>query len=307
MRRVRFPLLLPAAWLLLTAPALAQETPAEPLKPIWESPQPLVPEIISTYGAEVDYLFYLILWITLFMLVLCLALFVVFVVRYRYREGRRATFVHGNNKLEVFWTVATAAILLFLVFAQRPTWIKMKQELPEESKSFLVRVFAEQFVWHFVYPGADGAFEKNTLENIFPGQNPIGLENPEGDVYRQALVVPEDKPVILELNSLGKYDPNIEDPAKRSTLPVLHAFFAPNVRLKQDIVPFYPQKIWFRILPGKRGYYEVACAELCGLGHYTMRADFKVLSKAELQSELGYDWEARPAAFRGAEESKQGD
>ena len=282
------------------APASAPEL--SELVPIWEQPdQPLIPEIISTYGWDVDYLFYLILWITLFFMVLVLGLFFYFLVRYRYQEGRRATYTHGNNKLEVFWTVGTAAILIYLAFIQRETWSEIRQELPEESKSFLVNVFAEQFVWHFTYPGKDGKFEATSLQNVFPGINPVGLENSDNDVYLQDLVVPVDTPVILKLHALGKYDQDTGE----ETLPVLHSFFASNVRLKLDIVPFYPQKVWFHILPGKRGIYEINCAELCGLGHYTMRANLKVLSDAELEKELGYNWREHPATFAGPDTTEK--
>src|SRR5262249_10067103 len=141
----------------------------------------------------------------------------------------------------------------------------------EDEKPFLVRVFGEQFNWHFIYPGEDGSFELNHTQDIFPGENPIGLANPKADVYKQALFVPVNTKVVLELNSLPKFDQNTQ----KETPPVLHAFFAPVVRFKQDIVPFHPAKIWFEAK--KTGTYEIACAELCGLSHYTMRADFKVM------------------------------
>ena len=254
----------------------------------------LMPEVISTYGDEVDRLFYIILAITLVMLVLVFALFGIFVVKYRYQEGRRAVYTHGSSKLEWTWTAATAAVLIWLVFAQRETWIKIKQaDLDAFKNPYLVRVFGEQFVWHFVYPGSDGKFEPQDVKDIFQGVNPVGLKAPKNDVYKQSLVVPDDVPVILEINSLGKYDQD----KQIETVGVLHSFFQPNLRLKQDLVPFHPAKIWFQVKKGKTGIYEIACAELCGLGHFTMRADMKVLGDDELNTELGYDWKATPAKF----------
>ena len=264
--------------------------------------QPIIRPTISTYGPEVDNLFFLVLAITMVAMVVVEGLMVIFIVRYRYREGRKATYIHGNAKLEVFWTVGTAFILIFLAFTQLSTWRKIKQTLPsEDEKPFLVRVFGEQFNWHFVYPGEDGNFELNHTEDIFPGENPLGLANPKADVYKQALLVPVNTPVIIELNSLPKHDPNAPE-GKKDTLPVLHAFFAPVLRFKQDIIPFHPAKIWFTAV--KTGTYEIACAELCGLGHYTMRADFKVMEPKELADALGYDWQAHPASFRGLEEAR---
>jgi cytochrome c oxidase subunit 2 len=280
---------------------VAAAAPAPVVAPV--VPQPIIRPPISTYGAEVDDLFFLILGITLVAMVAVEVLMVVFIVRYRHRPGRKATYVHGHNKLEVFWTVATAFILIFLVFKQRATWIKIKETLPsEDEKPFLVRVFGEQFIWHFVYPGEDGNFELNHTTDIFPGENPLGLANPKADVYRPALLVPVNTKVVLELNSLPKYDPNAPEGAKKETLPVLHGFYAPVLRFKQDIIPFHPAKIWFEAT--KTGTYEIACAELCGLGHYTMRADFKVMEPKELADALGYDWQARPASFRGLEDAR---
>lgn len=252
-------------------------------------------EVISTYGQGTDDLFFVISWITGITLVVVFSLFFYFAIRYRYQEGRRARYVHGNTKLEWIWTAGTSAILIWLVFTQREAWddIKLKDYSTLENP-YLVRVFGEQFAWHFVYPGADGEFETSDLKNVFQGTNPVGLKNPRNDVYSSALVVPENVPVILELNALGKYD---QDNQRVTALPVLHSFFQPNLRMKQDLVPFHPGKMWFQILPGKLGKFEIACAELCGLGHYTMRADMEVLSDQDLATRLGYDWKAKQAKF----------
>lgn len=290
-------LMLAASGVLAQEPAPAGGAQAEPAvaaAPATPSLSPfaVMPECISTYGDRVDNLFFLILWITTAMLVLVFVLFAVFVVKYRHKDGRRAVYTHGSNKLEVFWTTATAAVLIFLVFAQRATWSEIKEKnLDSLENPFLVRVFAEQFAWHFVYPGADGKFETNSVRDVFAGLNPVGLKDPQGDVYSQILTVPVNRPVILELNSLGKYNQETE----KELMGVLHSFFSPHLRLKHDIVPFYPQRIWFQAR--KTGNFEIACAELCGLGHYTMRTEMHVLEEAELAKTLGYDPLATKASF----------
>ena len=250
----------------------------------------MMPEIISTYGQSVDDLWWLIVWITLVAFIAVEVLLVIFLVKYRHRDGRRASYTHGHRGLEVVWTVATAAILVFIAIVQRDTWAHIKEDLPGPEKNpLLVRVFGEQFNWHFVYAGADGKFEPRRDEDMFGEDNPIGLKDPKLDVYRRALLVPVDTPVILELNSLAKFEVNT---GKRD-LPVLHSFFSPNLRLKQDLVPFHPGKIWFQAT--KTGTFEIACAELCGQNHYTMRADLKVMTADELKAALGYDWQAARA------------
>ena len=284
--------------LLACVPAWPQAANQAPVVPANPAPahKGIMPDIISTYGQEVDNLFYLILAITLVALVAVQVLLVIFLVKYRHRAGRRATFVHGSKRLEIVWTVATAGILLFLAIVQRSTWARIKEELPgPEKKPFLVRVFGEQFVWHCNYTGADGRFEPWQKEDIFPGDNPLGLKDPAKDFYSQALMVPVNVPVILELHSLPKYDQT----SQKQTLGVLHSFFVPELRLKQDLVPSYPKKIWFEAT--RTGMFELACAELCGLGHYTMRADFKVMSADDLKKALGYDWQAVQASFEESE------
>jgi cytochrome c oxidase subunit 2 len=287
---------------------LAQEA-ATSAAPTGMSPKPkgagIILENISTYGHEIDDLFYLILIITTIVAVVVLGIMIYCMVKFRYREGRRSTFTHGSKTLEVGWTVATSAILFFIAIIQKDTWDKVKIHLPDEEKSFLVRVLAERFAWNFVYPGADGTFEPNDDTNIFPGINPMGLRDYTKDIVRQDLIVPRDTPVILELVSKGKFDPN----TGAGEVPVLHSFFSPHLRLKQDIVPYYPQKVWFRVLPNTDGTrYEIVCAELCGQGHYQMNAQMRILAEPELQSELGYDWKAQPARFdSSADQGKQGD
>jgi cytochrome c oxidase subunit 2 len=275
-------------------PAPAAAPAAAPAPAPTAADLPLMPDVISTYGHKVDHLFYIILGITLFMMVLVYVVFGYFLVRYRYQEGRKAKFSHGNNKLEVFWTVATSAVLIWLVFVQRETWIEIKEmDYSTLKDPYLVRLFGQQFNWHFVYPKTDGKFEPSELERVFENVNPVGLKDPSADVYKTTLLVPAGRPVVMEINSLGKYDQDTH----KETLPVLHSFFSPNMRLKQDLIPFHPDKVWFQVLPDKLGTYEIVCAELCGLGHYTMRADMKVLSDDDLTKELGYDWKAHPATF----------
>ncbi len=257
----------------------------------------MLPENISTYGGDVDWLFNLILVITTITLIGVLALMAIFMVKYRYREGRKAVYTHGSHKLEVFWTLATAVILIFLAFVQRDTWIRIKQEFPDPKTEevFVNRVFGEQFNWHFVYPGTDGKFEPTRLQDQFPGFNPVGLANPSADKVLANLHVPVNTKVLLQINSLSKYDQE----SGRETAAVLHSFFAPNLRVKQDLVPYYPGYIWFEAT--KTGTYEIACAELCGQGHYTMRADLVVMTNEELQQQLGYDWRQHRATFEGVD------
>jgi cytochrome c oxidase subunit 2 len=192
-----------------------------------------LPEDVSTFGQEIDSLFYLIYYITAATFILVTVLMVVFLVMYRQREGRRATYSHGNTTLEIIWTIVPAAILIVLSFMSVSTWAKVKRQAPETD--FELQVTAKQFNWEIVYPGADRKFG-----------------TPDDVKFDNDLHVPVNKVVRILLQSSD----------------VIHSFFLPNLRLKQDAVPGRSILVWFEAT--KPGKYELPCAELCGFGHSGM-------------------------------------
>lgn len=193
-----------------------------------------LPENVSTYGGEVDYLFYLIYYITGAVFILVTVAMIAFLVMYRRKEGRRAIYSHGNTTLEIIWTVVPAIILIVLSFMSQATWAKIKSYVPPSD--LVVQVTAKQFNWEIVYPGPDGKF--GTADDL-------NLEN--------QLHVPVGKPVHVILKSKD----------------VIHSFFLPHLRLKQDTVPGRDIVAWFEAT--KPGQYEMPCAELCGFGHSGMK------------------------------------
>jgi len=115
-----------------------------------------LPENVSTFGKEIDSLFYLIYYVTGAVFILVTVLMLLFLIRYRHREGRRAIYTHGNTALEITWTVIPAAILLALTFISASTWANIKARNPPADVQ--VQVTAKQFNWEFLYPGPDGKF-----------------------------------------------------------------------------------------------------------------------------------------------------
>jgi cytochrome c oxidase subunit 2 len=203
-----------------------------------------LPEDVSTFGREIDSLFYLIYYITAATFILVTVLMVLFLVMYRHREGRRATYSHGNTTLEIIWTIIPAAILIVLSFMSVTTWAKVKRHAPDSD--FEVRVTAKQFNWVMAYAGADGK---------------LGTED---DVtFDNDLHVPVNKVVRVQLMSAD----------------VIHSFFLPNLRLKQDALPGRNILVWFEAT--KPGKYELPCAELCGFGHSGMKGWLYVHSPEE--------------------------
>lgn len=163
---------------------------------------------------------------------------------------------HHNTKLEVIWSIIPGIILIFVAFYQMNSWADNKMNRPlvkvngeSVPKPPMVLVRAKQFGWEFHYAGADGEIQT------------------EDDVYiENELVVPVNEEIVLQLESND----------------VIHSFFVAELRLKQDIVPGMKQFAWF--LPNKTGAMEIACTELCGWGHYKMKADMRIVTRAEFDS-----------------------
>lgn len=212
-----------------------------------------LPENISTYGGEIDFLFYVIYWITGVAFLLVAGAMIAFLVMYRQREGRRARYVHGNTALEIIWTVGTALIVVALGIMSQPLWAKIKQEVPPSDVQ--VRVTGKQFNWEILYPGPDGKFETS---------DDLQMDN--------ELHVPVDRVVQVFLTSKD----------------VIHSFFLPNLRLKQDALPGRVIEAWFEAT--KTGTYEIPCAELCGFGHSGMLGHLTVHSAAEYQKWFKEQW-----------------
>src|SRR5512135_2607688 len=190
----------------------------------------------SSVGGKVDSLFYVILCITGAVFVLVEATLLVFLVRYRKRAGRTATYVEGSTKAEIIWTSIPAVILVSLALFSQPLWSKIKDSDTYPRDAVHLGLEAKQFEWHVSYPGPDG---KLGTDDDFMKKDSIHL------------VVNRD--YVIEMTARD----------------VVHSFFVPAFRLKQDIVPGMNIKLWVK--PTRTGTFELACSELCGLGHYRMR------------------------------------
>lgn len=214
---------------------------------------PWLPENVSTYGAQIDSLFYLIFWITAITFVLVEGALIVFLVQYRYRPGRKATYTHGNNTLEIAWTIAPSIILIVLALLSRGLWHEIKETLPPSK--YPVQVTAKQFNWEITYPGPDGQFgtaDDKTVEN--------------------EMNVPVNQVIQVRLRSKD----------------VIHSFFVPVLRLKQDALPGREILQWFEAT--KTGKYEIPCAELCGFGHSGMLGHLTVQSPEDYAKWVQTQW-----------------
>ncbi|HYU42666.1 MAG TPA: cytochrome c oxidase subunit II [Vicinamibacteria bacterium] len=187
---------------------------------------------------------------------------------YRYQDGpgARAAYWHDSPRLEMTWTLVTAAILAIFLFNALNLWAKVNSRPPADA--VLIEVTGQQFAWNVRYPGKDGVLGKT--DHLQASQdNPIGLvkDDPAAKddlLLLNQLYLPKDRPVRVQVRSMD----------------VIHSFFLPNFRVKQDAMPGMTIDIWFT--PKETGDFEIACAEHCGLGHYRMRGQVHVVPAADL-------------------------
>lgn len=197
----------------------------------------LLPPGASTFAADIDRLYYLILVITGIAFVVVEGGLLWFLIKYRARPGRKAHYTHGSLKAEVLWTAVTAVTVIVLGLMSGGVWDRIKGADSVPDGALPLAVLAKQFEWHVTYPGPDGR-----------------LGSPDDFTIRNQMHIPVNRPVSVRLTA--------ED--------VIHSFNVPAFRLKQDAVPGMEIVAWFEAT--EPGDYELGCAELCGLGHYKMRA-----------------------------------
>jgi cytochrome c oxidase subunit 2 len=191
----------------------------------------------------------------------------------RSRRSGNALYHRGDWRFEVCSTLAIAALFFWFNVSGEKLWSRMMMHAPA-ADAIQIEVTGAQFQWYFRYPGADGVFGRTDAQTFARPEegNPLGLDpaDPVGhdDIVSAALVLPTDRDVELILRAQD----------------VIHSVFIPAMRFKQDAVP--GMSIHTHLRPIATGNYEVACAELCGTGHYRMRAPVRVLSQEQFAAWL---------------------
>lgn len=221
-----------------------------------------LPPLASAQGEEIDRLIYTTLAVTGLAFVLVQALLAVLVWRYAARGTERAAYIPEHRQLELTYTLVPAAVLVTLIAMGGVLWDRIQGPAP--ANAMVVDVRAEQFTWLFRYPGADGGFGRVGAE-LISRDNPMGLDPADAashdDVVARELYLVINRPARLRIRSKD----------------VIHSFFIPSFRMKQDAVPGMVTEMW--VTPTKEGNYEAACAELCGVGHYIMKGQVRVVSQ----------------------------
>lgn len=230
-----------------------------------------LPPDVSKNGYRVDDLIEFLHWFMLLLFVGWGIFFVYCLVQFRQRAGHRAVPDEIKAKPAKYAEIVVAGVeAVFLLGFSIPIWASVKNELPTEDQNPLrIRVVAEQFQWNFHYAGDDGVFGPTRPEFVNPATNPLGLDRSDpraaDDLYAAELHIPVDRPIICDISSKD----------------VIHSFSIPVMRVKQDAIPGMRIPVWFEAV--KTGNYEIACAQLCGNNHYSMRA---VLTIHDTQEEF---------------------
>ncbi len=196
---------------------------------------------------------------------------------WRYRERASSPpvqYSHGNTTLEAVWTLLTAVMFIGLNLMGSRVWAHERFE-PAEAGAVQVEVTGMQFAWYFRYPGPDGKYGKTSPKLMDPsagGEAAVGLDTNDpaakDDVVTGTMYLPVNREADLSLRAVD----------------VIHSFFVPNLRFKQDAVPGLD--IHMHLKPTAIGDYEIACAELCGLGHYKMHGMVHVVSQEDFDKWL---------------------
>ncbi len=233
------------------------------LSPWWWAP------IASNWG-YIDDTINLTFWITGFVFVAVILFVAYCLIRFRHQTGTRAAYEPENKKLEWWLTVVTTVGVVGLLTPGLFVW---GQFVTVPAQADVIEVLGQQWQFNFRLPGKDGALGTTDTRNVSP-ENPFGVNpaDPAGQddvlIEAQDLHLPLNRPVKVLLRSVD----------------VLHDFYVPQFRAKMDMVPGMVTYFWFT--PTRAGTYESICAELCGTGHYSMRAVVVVEEESAYQAWL---------------------
>lgn len=291
-------------------------------------------EAASAHGSALDGAFNITLLFTGIVFVLTHIALFWFSYKYAGKKGVIAEFMPHDNKLEVIWTAVPAVVMCFLVIRGLVAWNEVMADVTEGEDFMEIEATGQQFQWLLRYPGADGKLGTRNFRLIKSGENPLGQDWTDDknldDIMPSEIVLPVGKQVRVRITAMD----------------VLHSFDLPHFRVKMDAVPGMPTYFVFTPTKTTDEYrqmlskypeyqqptdpndpkspplwksfeYELACAELCGKGHFSMRRLVKIVSQEEydkwlkdqksyyLTSVRGKDFDPRKDEVLGMEMSQR--
>ena len=235
-----------------------------------------MPPDYSAHGPELDKLNAYVHWLMLILFVIWILLFFYMLRRFRASRHPKAIY-HGTHSHISTWGEAGVAVVevILLVGFSIPAWYKWTQRPAPKENPLEIRLVAEQFAWNAHYAGPDRIFGKTNVK-LVSSSNPLGIDpsdpHAKDDVATlNQLHLVVNRPVIIRISSKD----------------VIHSFFLPYMRVKQDAIPGMEVPVHFTpIRTSGTETWEVACAQLCGLGHYRMRGQYQVQTAQEYEKWL---------------------
>ncbi|MDN5211126.1 cytochrome c oxidase subunit II [Fulvivirgaceae bacterium BMA12] len=266
--------------------------------------------VASDHGIVTDNLFWISTVVTGIVFIITHILLFWFSYKYQYKKNAKAHYYPENNKLEIYWTVIPAIVLTGLVFSGWKAWSDITDKAPEGAE--VVEIVGQQFQWSARYPGKDkqlGAFDFRKIDD----ENSLGIDFSDkssfDDFIPRKIYLPVNRPVEFKIRAKD----------------VLHSVYVPHFRLKMDAVPGMPTRFWFvpnkttaqmredlnnsgnpvwqEIDPNtgepkwKNFNYELACTEICGRGHFSMKMLIEVVEEAEYK-----EWYAQQKSWLSTHE-----
>lgn len=226
-----------------------------------------LPPVASIHGAHTDLLFWITMGVSVAAFTIISIVMFVFIYQYRYQEGRKAKFYPDNHYLELAWTIIPAIVLAVLIFTGLKAWNDITAPASEDAE--VIELVAQQFAWTARYPGVkDNKLGSHNFK-LIDAVNEFGLnlddKNSFDDFKSLELHIPKGKEVLLRIRAKD----------------VLHSVYLPHFRVKMDAVPGMTTMFKFTAtkttqemrddLNNQNFNYELACAEICGRGHFSMR------------------------------------
>ncbi len=272
----------------------------------------------STGGKDLVSLFNVTLFFTGIVFVLCHIALFWFAYKYRWRKGGQAFYFPHDNKLEIWWTAIPAVVMTFLVIRGLDAWNRIMADVKEGTDYIEIEATAQQFNWLLRYPGPDGKLGTREY-HLITGKNPLGQDWTDAknhdDLQPDKIVLPVGKTVRVRITAKD----------------VLHNFYLPHFYVKMDAIPGLPTYFVFtptkttaeyrnelRTNPafqapfdpadpnGPRRWekfdYELACAELCGKGHYSMRRVVEIVTPEEYERWLSTQKSYYETSIKGTED-----
>jgi cytochrome c oxidase subunit 2 len=223
--------------------------------------------VASAHGVITDGLFWITMWITVIAFIIISIAMFWFLFKYQHREGQKAEFFTDSHRLEIVWTVVPAIVLAILIFRGLRVWNDITGPASEQAE--VIELVGQQFFWTIRYPGVKDKQLGTVNYKLIDPSNEFGLDltdkNSFDDFKGDALHLPAGKEVLLKIRAKD----------------VLHSVYLPHFRVKMDAVPgmmtqfkFTPTKTTQEMrdeLGNPKFNYEMACAEICGKGHFSMK------------------------------------